>query len=88
MKRFGQYVLKIATFTTVLTFMGLLLLNAGWISPHPIYASIGSSSSDHQHPHKQHTATAHSYTDVPDWDEHYDGHTYKWKVAEDHSHHD
>ena len=39
--------LKIATFTTVLTFVGLLLLNAGWISPHLSYASGGSSSDDH-----------------------------------------
>ena len=36
MKRFGRYMLKITTFTTVLTFVGLLFLNAGWISPKPM----------------------------------------------------
>jgi hypothetical protein len=35
-KRFVGHMLKIATFATIFTFVGLLFLNAGWISPRPI----------------------------------------------------
>ena len=59
MKKFGQYMLKIATFTTVLTFVGLLLLNAGWISPQPM--SGGSDTGSYTH-----AATYHGYLDVYD----------------------
>ena len=58
MKRFGQYMLKIATFTTVLTFVGLLLLNAGWVSPQP--------GNPDTYAGKTHAATYHAYLDVFD----------------------
>ena len=60
MKRLGQYMLKIGTFTTVLTFVGLLLLNAGWVSPQPMSGSGGSQ------PRLTHAATYHGYLDVYD----------------------
>ena len=52
MKRFGRYMLKIATFTTVLTFVGLLFLNAGWVSPKPMGETF------------RHIYTIHEYKDI------------------------
>ena len=66
MKRFGRYMLRIGTFATMLTFVGLLLLNAGWISPKPMAQ-------------RTHTDTYHSYTDV--YTHHGVVHYDKWKYS-------
>ena len=69
-KRFGRYMLKIATFTTVLTFVGLLFLNAGWVSPEPMCNKP-----------KHHVGTYHVYTSHHHYGHielHYDWWRYAW----------
>lgn len=51
MKRFGLSTLKIAILTTILTFIGLLFINAGRISPRPAHAHDDGHAYGYGDPH-------------------------------------
>ena len=62
MKSFVRQMLKIATFTTILTFVGLLLFNAGWISPRPIPTTLKHIDTYHTYDTEEHLDSSHEDT--------------------------